>query len=80
MRGISQHNVRNAFEWVCFGGDPYNVHGWTPLDETVPVSQLGMYKYTMKVFFKLLKNLAGTEFDNYLKLFYMAMASPTSPD
>ncbi len=64
LKEISQHNVRNVFHSVCFGGDPYNVHGCTPLDVTVHVSQLGIYKYTMKVFFKLLKNLAGTEFDN----------------
>jgi hypothetical protein len=70
LKELSQHNVRNAFHSVCFGGDPYNVHGCTPLDVTVHVSQLGIYKYIIKVFFKLLKPLAGTEFDNYVKLFY----------
>jgi hypothetical protein len=70
LKEISQHNVVNAFHKVCFGGDKYNIHGCTPLDVVVHVNQLGMYKYTMKVFFQLLKTTAACTFDNYVKKFY----------
>ncbi len=51
LQDLSQHNIKNAFHNVCFGGDPHNIHGCTPLDVVCHVSQLGIYKYTMKVFF-----------------------------
>lgn len=65
---------------MSFGGDPYSIHGSTPLDAVVHVSQLGLYKYIMKVFFKLLKDTAGSTFDNMVKRFYSLPQQRASSD
>lgn len=50
LKELSQHNIQNAFHNVDFGGDPHSIYGCTPVDIVVHVSQLGLFKYIMKVF------------------------------
>ena len=71
LKELSQHHVKNAFHDLCFGGDPHGIHGCTPVDIVVHVSQLGLYKYLMKIFFdKELKTSASAAFDSLVKQFY----------
>ena len=70
LKEMSQHNIVNAFHSVCFGGDIHGIHGCTPVDVVVHATQLGIYKYTMEVFFKLLMDKATASFDGLAKHFF----------
>jgi Plavaka transposase len=74
LKEMSQHNVRNAFHKVCFGGDKYNIHGCTPLDIVVHVNQLGIFKYTMTVF------LSSSKPQLLVHLITMSSGSTVCPD
>jgi hypothetical protein len=47
---IKQHEVRNAFDDVCFGGDPRGIFGATPTD-LMHAFQEGVLKYAMQIIF-----------------------------
>ena len=51
LKQISQHDLKNAFYKVSFGGDPHNIHGCSPVDAILHALIEGMYRYSMKIFF-----------------------------
>ena len=51
LKIVSQHRINNTFHKICFGGDPYSIHGCTPVDAVCHASQLGTYQYILTIFF-----------------------------
>ena len=60
---ISHHNIKNAFDGLCFGGDNEGIHGCSP-PEMLHLYQQGLYKYALAAFFQLMTNQQKSLFDN----------------
>jgi hypothetical protein len=50
LKEMSCHLLRNAFDNVCFGGDPRGIYGATPIDLMHAFNE-GVLKYCMESFF-----------------------------
>ena len=63
LKQISHHNIQNAFDGLCFGGDNEGIHGCSP-PEMLHLYQQGLYKYALSAFFQLMTNQQKSLFDN----------------
>jgi hypothetical protein len=66
LYSISQHEVKNAFHSVCFGGSSHGVYGCTPMD-TMHSMQHGLMMYIQKEIFSLLNAAQMCTVDELVK-------------